>query len=114
MYLQGIAMMFKSYRVLMELDGDTPKGARMWPALLLYHMPNHSVPIMLPDVGAMCCAVYINEKQLAETKKHIQRHAWHFEDGTSVEVEWDMYKPTIGNTVTVTTGGNPSPAAVEP
>ena len=60
----------------------------------------------LSDVSLICCAVYINDKQL-ETKKHIQKHAWHFEDGTAVEVEWDMYKPTIGNAVTVTTGESP-------
>ncbi len=40
-------------------------------------------------------------------KSHVQKHAWRFEDGTAVEMEWDMYKPGIGNTVTVTTGDPP-------
>ena len=47
--------------------------------------------------------MYLQDKLLQE-KNHVQKHAWRFEDGTAVEMEWDMYKPGIGNTVTVTTG----------
>ena len=49
------------------------------------------------------CAVFVQDKPLAE-KTRAQRHAWRFDDGTAVEMEWDRFRPTLGNSVIVTTG----------
>ncbi|CAL8463363.1 g2897 [Coccomyxa elongata] len=69
--MEGIGFMYKDYKVLMELDGDTPK-------------------------------VYINSKQLQEKKK-VQKHAWRFEDGSDVEMSWNLYMPGVGNAVVMQT-----------
>ena len=47
--------------------------------------------------------MFVNEKQLVEKKK-IQRHAWRFEDGSDVEMSWNLYMPGVGNAVVVQTG----------
>lgn len=51
-------------------------------------------------------AVYLNDKELAPKKKK-QHHAWRFDDGSTVEMSWDVYTPGIGNTVVVATGEPP-------
>ena len=45
----------------------------------------------------------MQDKPLAE-KTRAQRHAWRFDDGTAVEMEWDRFRPSLGNSVVVTTG----------
>lgn len=45
----------------------------------------------------------MNDRQLPEKKK-VQRHAWRFEDGTNVEMSWDMFQPGVGNAVLVESG----------
>ncbi len=53
--------------------------------------------------------MYVNEKQLMEKKK-VQRHAWRFEDGSDVEMSWNLYMPGVGNAVVVQTGATPNSA----
>ena len=67
----------------------------------------HSLDLMRAYVACgltrRCAAVFVNEKQLPEKKK-IQRHAWRFEDGSDVEMSWNLYMPGVGNAVIVQTG----------
>ena len=51
-------------------------------------------------------AVFLNDKELVPKKKK-QHHAWRFDDGSTVEMSWDMFTPEIGNTVVVATGEAP-------
>lgn len=54
-------------------------------------------------LSEQCAAVYINNKQLQEKKK-VQKHAWRFEDGSDVEMSWNLYMPGVGNAVVMQTG----------
>lgn len=61
-------------------------------------------------LSEQCAAVYINNKQLQEKKK-VQKHAWRFEDGSDVEMSWNLYMPGIGNAVVMQTGAALKPAS---
>ena len=50
-----------------------------------------------------CSAVFVNDKELTPKKK-TQHHAWRFDDGSAVEMAWNMYTPGVGNAVVVATG----------
>ncbi len=55
--------------------------------------------------------MYINNKQLQEKKK-VQKHAWRFEDGSDVEMSWNLYMPGVGNAVVMQTGASYASANV--
>lgn len=47
--------------------------------------------------------MFVNDKELTPKKK-TQHHAWRFDDGSAVEMAWNMYTPGVGNAVAVATG----------
>ena len=61
---------------------------------------------MGPEGVSCMAAVFLNDKELVPRKKK-QHHAWRFDDGSTVEMSWDMFTPEIGNTVVVETGDGP-------
>ena len=51
------------------------------------------------------CAVYKQGRAL-KPRKTAQHHAWRFDDGSYIEIIWELYKPGLGNTIEIETGAN--------
>ena len=95
------------------VHGDSLSAAQMSPlkrlksACLPLWRETHKAIVQIGAEGVLCmAAVFLNDKELVPKKKK-QHHAWRFDDGSTVEMSWDMFTPEIGNTVVVATGEAP-------
>ena len=64
-------------------------------------------------VESCLCAVY-KQGQALKPRKTAQHHAWRFDDGSYIEIIWELYKPGLGNTIEVETGATMNEAPNEP